>query len=298
MSAMQQPYPQPGRPPYTPAAAQPPFPPGPPTPPGPRRRGLGIVVGVLTLALLASIGLNAWLFLGNRGGGETSFATPQEAVEFYVSAIGRGDLDKGASAYPTTTLARHHDPKRYLDAKQGTKTPYGVGPLPVDDPRVWEQQMRATAIWSTGEHIKILLVDRDEKLDVGAETRPDSKDQSTEEILAKYDRSRLDGSTTVEEVKVVRTLQPQFQSRLNEWRAQTGAEQVTEVVAKLSTKQGPFLLAVQVIRFDGRWFINSGRSLLALSQYQKALQTFAPIEEGEFEKAISDWESGGVTFES
>lgn len=259
---------------------------------------MGIVVGVLTLALLASIGLNAWLFLSNRGGGETSFATPKEAVEFYVSAIGRGDLDKGASAYATTTLAKHHDPKRYLDAKQGKKNAYEAGPLPIDDPRVWEQQMRSTAIWSTADHIRILLVDRDEELNLVPEAGLDSKDQSTEEILAKYDRSRLDGSTTVEEVKVVRTLRPVLQSRLDELKAQTGAEQVTEVVAKLSTKQGPFLLAMQVIRFDGRWFINSGRSLLALGQYQKVLHTFAPIEEGEFEKAISDWESGGVTFES
>lgn len=235
-----------------------PLPPVPPPPPfpatPPRRRGLVLTVGLLALALVASLGVNVAQFLGRPTDGQRSFATPEEAITFYVAAIGKGDVATAVSAYATTSMAKRYDLNESM-IKHGTWAFNNFVPVPMDTEvgrGIWAEQFHQAARHITMARVTTLTVDDPTVLE-----RPVSDD--AEAIKKLFHPERLNGSLKVKEIKLVEGYGKLQGKTLID--PPHNPEDAVDAYILLTSDHGDYILSQELMRYDGRWQLATGRGL-------------------------------------
>ncbi|MDO5083189.1 MAG: hypothetical protein Q4D89_07295 [Arachnia propionica] len=259
-----------------------------PTTPRPRR-GLVITTALLALALIVSLAFNV-LHITHPTGSSTdrSFASPREAAEFYVTALGEGQVQELIEAQASTTLVEHYDIKADLRRLGHIHIQNPTIPFPLQgeiSTELWTQQFRSGATTTVVHQIAVLTAT--EKVDLDKPTRA-----TVEEALAKFDTTRLKG-LRIEQLRVVTDYGPTGQRLLEYAQEAFSPRAITEVFVELSSGH---LLILPLVQYDNRWYL-SPLAPLAVSISSLPNHRLTPTEEDGFAAIISNLEGEGVVFE-
>ncbi|RRD04132.1 hypothetical protein EII34_11025 [Arachnia propionica] len=262
-----------------------------PTTPRPRR-GLVITTALLALALIVSLAFNV-LHITHPTGSSTdrSFASPREAAEFYVTALGEGQVQELIEAQASTTLVEHYDIKAALDQFNGTWVyqPYSPSPLPLQGEittELWTQQFRSGATTIVTRQLATLTATKEVDLDRPVHASPD-------EILATFDATHLK-DLEIKQLRVVADHGPALKAILEKEQRVTSAQATSEVLIELNSGH---MLAIGLIQYDDRWFITPWFASVVATTAGLPPHRVAPFRKDGFAEVIANLEQQGITFE-
>ncbi|RRD48924.1 hypothetical protein [Arachnia propionica] len=270
-----------------------PLPPVPPPPPfpatPPRRRGLVLTVGLLALALVASLGVNVAQFLGRPTDGQRSFATPEEAITFYVAAIGKGDVATAVSAYATTSMAKRYDLNESM-IKHGSWVFNDYTPVVMDTDvgrAIWAEQFHQMARHLSLVRVATLTVDDPIVLE-----RPVSDEPEVLKTLLHPER--LNGSLKIKEIKLVEGYGKLQGKTLTD--PPHNPEDAVDAYVLLTSDHGDYILSQALMKYDGRWQLATGRGHPISFGKDILGSTFVAAEPGAWEKLLHDLDASEAKY--